>query len=47
MIADKEAIPATRFMQSPSLLDFQRTMLETQGKNNAQLLFGAFFYPGR
>jgi len=27
------------FMQSPSFLDFQRTMQETQGKNNAQTLF--------
>ena len=28
------------FMQSPSFLDYQRTMQETQGKNNAQTLFG-------
>jgi len=33
------------FMQSPSFLDFQRTMQETQGKNNAQTLFGAFQIP--
>src|SRR5664279_2355940 len=33
------------FMQSPSFLDFQRTMHETQGKNNAQTLFGAFQIP--
>jgi hypothetical protein len=33
------------FMQSPSFLDFQRTMLETQGKNNAQTLFGVFQIP--
>ena len=30
------------FMQSPSFLDFQRTMQKTQGKNNVQTLFGAF-----
>ena len=33
------------FMQSPSFLDFQRTMKETQGKNNVQTLFGAFEIP--
>lgn len=33
------------FMQSPSFLDFQRTMQETQGKNNAQTLFGTFQIP--
>jgi len=33
------------FMQSPSFLDFQRTMQETQGKNNAQTLFGIFQIP--
>ena len=33
------------FMQSPSFLDFQRTMQETQGKNNAQTLFGVFKIP--
>jgi hypothetical protein len=33
------------FMQSPSFLDFQRTMQETQGKNNAQTLFGVFDIP--
>ena len=33
------------FMQSPSFLDFQRTMQETQGKNNVQTLFGAFQIP--
>lgn len=33
------------FMQSPSFLDFQRTMQETHGKNNAQTLFGAFQIP--
>ena len=33
------------FMQSPSFLDFQRTMQETQGKNNAQSLFGVFKIP--
>lgn len=33
------------FMQSPSFLDFQRTMQETQGKNNAQTLFGVFEIP--
>lgn len=33
------------FMQSPSFLDFQRTMQETQGKNNAQTLFGVFRIP--
>lgn len=33
------------FMQSPSFLDFQRTMQETQGKNNAQTLFGVFQIP--
>ncbi|UOA08148.1 hypothetical protein [Methylobacter sp. S3L5C] len=33
------------FMQSPSFLDFQRTMQDTQGKNNAQTLFGVFKIP--
>jgi len=33
------------FMQSPSFLDYQRTMQETQGKNNAQALFGVFEIP--
>lgn len=33
------------FMQSPSFLDHQRTMQETQGKNNAQTLFGIFNIP--
>lgn len=33
------------FMQSPSFLDFQRTMQESQGKNNAQTLFGVFRIP--
>ena len=33
------------FMQSPSFLDFQRTMQETQGQNNAQTLFGVFEIP--
>lgn len=33
------------FMQSPSFLEFQRTMQETQGKNNVQTLFGAFDIP--
>jgi hypothetical protein len=33
------------FMQSPSFLDFQRTMQETQGKNNAQTLFNGFQIP--
>ena len=33
------------FMQSPSFLEFQRTMQETQGKNNAQTLFGVFQIP--
>ena len=33
------------FMQSPSFLDFQRTMQETQGRNNAQTLFGVFDIP--
>ena len=33
------------FMQSPSFLDFQRTMQETLGKNNAQTLFGVFKIP--
>jgi hypothetical protein len=32
-------------MQSPSFLEFQRTMQETQGKNNAQTLFGVFEIP--
>ena len=33
------------FMQSPSFLEFQRTMQKTQGKNNAQTLFGVFEIP--
>ena len=33
------------FMQSPSFLDFQRTMQETQGKSNAQTLFNVFQIP--
>lgn len=33
------------FMQSPSFLDFQRTMQETQGQNNAHTLFGVFEIP--
>ncbi len=33
------------FMQSPSFLDFQRTMQETQGENNAHSLFGVFKIP--
>lgn len=33
------------FMQSPSFLDFQRTMEATQGKNNARTLFGIFQIP--
>lgn len=33
------------FMQSPSFLDYQRTMQETQGKNNVQTLFGTFNIP--
>ncbi|MDD5269025.1 MAG: ISNCY family transposase [Methylococcales bacterium] len=33
------------FMQSPSFLDFQRTMQERQGKNNAQTLFNVFQIP--
>ena len=33
------------FMQSPSFLDFQRTMQETLGKNNAQTLFGVYRIP--
>lgn len=33
------------FMQSPSFLDYQRTMQETQGKNNAQTLFGVHQIP--
>ena len=32
------------FMQSPSFLDFQRTIQEMQGKNNAQTLFGVLKY---
>ncbi|MBL6986792.1 MAG: ISNCY family transposase [Methylobacter sp.] len=36
---------AVFFMQSPSFLDFQRTMQETQGKNNAHTLFNAFQIP--
>jgi len=33
------------FMQSPSFLEHQRTMQDTQGKNNVQTLFGAFEIP--
>ena len=33
------------FMQGPSFLEFQRTMQKTQGKNNAQTLFGVFEIP--
>ena len=33
------------FMQSPSFLERQRTMQETQGKNNAQTLFGVHQIP--
>jgi hypothetical protein len=33
------------FMQSPSFLEFQRTMQKSQGKNNAQTLFGVFEIP--
>ena len=33
------------FMQGPSFLDFQRTMQETRGQNNAQTLFGVFQIP--
>ena len=33
------------FMPSPSFLDSQRTMQETQGKNNAHTLFGIFQIP--
>lgn len=33
------------FMQSPSFLEFQRTMQNTQEKNNAQTLFGVFEIP--
>lgn len=33
------------FMQSPSFLDYQRTMEETHGKNNAQTLFGVHQIP--
>ena len=33
------------FMQSPSFLDYQRTMQETQGKDNAQTLFGVHRIP--
>lgn len=33
------------FMQSPSFLDYQRTMQETQGKNKAQTLFGVHQIP--
>lgn len=36
---------AVFFMQSPSFLDFQRTMQETPGKNNAHTLFGVFQIP--
>jgi len=36
---------AVFFMQSPSFLDFQKTMQETQGKNNAHTLFGVFKIP--
>ena len=33
------------FMQSPSFLDYQRTMQETHGKNNARTLFGVHQIP--
>lgn len=33
------------FMQSPSFLDFPRTMQETLGKSNAQTLFGVYRIP--
>jgi hypothetical protein len=33
------------FMQSPSFLEHQRTVQETQGKNNAQTLFGVYQIP--
>jgi hypothetical protein len=33
------------FMQCPSFLDYQRTMQETQGNNNAQSLFGVHEIP--
>ena len=33
------------FMQSPSFLEHQRTLQETQGKNNAQTLFGVYQIP--
>lgn len=36
---------AVFFMQSPSFLDFQQTMQETQGKNNAHTLFNVFQIP--
>jgi len=36
---------AAFFMQSPSFLELQRSMQESQGKNNVQSLFGAFRIP--
>jgi hypothetical protein len=33
------------FMQSPSFLEYQRTMQDTQGKSNAQRLFGVHEIP--
>lgn len=36
---------AVFFMQSPSFLDYQKTMQATQGKNNARTLFGVFDIP--
>jgi hypothetical protein len=33
------------FMQSPSFLDYQRTMQQTHGKSNAQTLFGVHQIP--
>jgi hypothetical protein len=33
------------FMQSPSFLEHQRTMQDTQGKDNAQTLFGVHQVP--
>ncbi|WP_407942052.1 hypothetical protein [Methylicorpusculum oleiharenae] len=33
------------FMQSPSFLEYQRTMQKERGKNNAQSLFGVYQIP--
>jgi hypothetical protein len=33
------------FMQSPSFLDYQRSLEQAQGKNNAQTLFGVHDIP--